>query len=233
MTLPKVLVGVVTYEGKDYIWNKFSSNLKNLSYPNHDILFVDNTKNKRYTKKINKEGFECIHVKRGETSRESQADSLNVIRKRFIDGGYDYLMLIESDLIPPKDIIERLMSHNKLVVGCIYLIGYDYSDSQPPRPCLFSARKDKNGKSETYNVPRGFDYFGKGLTKIHGCGFGTTLIHKNIINKFKFWYYLEGTVKHSDVLFYMDLHNNGYSAYVDTNIIIPHFNSDWKDVKDI
>ena len=72
-----------------------------------------------------------------------------------------------------------------------------------------------------------------GLQQIHGCGFGSTLIHKDLIKKFKFWYTLEKPIKHSDVLFYMDLHNYGHMAYVDTDIIIPPYNSDWKSVEDI
>ena len=235
---PKVLVGIVTYEGKDYIWDKFINNIKSLTYPNFDVMIVDNTKDKKYYNKLNRrlKDTDIIikHVNRGDTSREAQARSLNTIRDYFLENNYDYFMSIESDLIPPRDIIQRLMRHNKLVVGTIYLIGFHYSKTQPPRPCLFSVRKKKNGSGEmeTYNIPNGFDYFGNGLVKIHGCGIGCVLIDKSILQKVKFWYHLDPPVKHSDVLFYMDLHNMGIPVYIDSDLIIPHHNSDWKDVAD-
>ena len=240
MSNPKVLIGVVTYEGKDYIWDKFWKNLTQLSYPNFDVMIVDNSATKNYYHQLKKKktkGFDRVtvaHVNRGQTSREAQAKSLNKIRKKALDEGYDYFLSIESDLLPPKDIIERLICHRVGVVGCIYLIGYEGSKNQPPRPCLFGVRRDRTGLVKTFNYPpkEGFGFFGNGLQQIHGCGIGTTLIRREILEKFKFWYHLEPPVKHSDVLFYMDLHNHGYPAYVDTDIIIPHYNSKWDDVPD-
>jgi len=234
MSYPKVLVGVVTYEGKDYVWDKVYKNLQNLSYPNYDILVVDNTKDMKYYEKLKKQGVNVVHTKRGKTSREALTVSQNYIRDVVLNEGYDYLMFIESDLVPPRDIIERLMSHNRLVVGSMYYIGHHWSKKEPPRPCLFeTVKRGDTTRTENINPVRGWDYFGNGLQLIHGCGFGSTLIKREILEKFKFWYTLEPPIKHSDVLFYMDLHNAGYRAYVDTDIIVPHYNSNWGDVKDI
>jgi hypothetical protein len=235
MILPKVLVGVTVYDGKEYIWDKFYENLTKLNYPNYDIFVVDNSKNNHFAKKLKKQGVNIVHIQRAETSRESLTNAQNVIRDKVLSEGYDYLLFVESDLIPPRDIIQRLLVHNELCVGCMYYIGYDYSKDQPPRPCLFTVNKKDNGELETKNLSpqEGWSFFGHGLVKLHGFGFGTTLINRKLIEKFKFWFTLDTPVKHSDVLWYMDLHNNGYSAYVDTDLVIPHWNSDWKHVKDI
>jgi len=241
VTPPKVLIGIVTYEGKDYVWDKFWSNIKNLSYDNYDIMITDNSPTKKYYSKLKKrlkheKNVTIKHVNRGDTSREAQAKCLNLIRDKVLKEDYDYFMCIESDLIPPRDIIERLMSHNLPSVGCIYLIGYADSDSQPPRPCLFGLRPGKDGNDGigTYNLPpaEGFGMFGTGVKQIHGCGLGATLIKRNILERIRFWYDLREPVKHSDVLYYMDIHNEGIPNYVDTDLIIPHYNSKWDDVTD-
>lgn len=259
--IPRVLVGIVTYEGKDYVWDKFFHSMKAIDYPNVDFLVVDNSESKSYSFKLKKrtarlKNWEIVHVKRGMTSRESQAKSLNIIRERVLTGGYDYFMSVESDLLPPADIIERLMLHRVPIVGCIYTIGFTYSDKQPPRFCLFSKRKNPDGTWGTENLSPevGYGYFGNGLVKVHGCGLGCTLIHRSVLEKVRFWYILDAKTdvnmyngellkyhpymvdkspKHSDVLLYTDLDKLKIDVYVDSNIVIPHWNSDWKDVKDI
>lgn len=241
MTVPKVLVGVVTYEGKDYCWNKFYKALKNLDYPNFEVLIVDNTRSKRYYKELvkrtKKDDFITVErAERGENSRVAHANSLNVIRQRVLEGGYDYFMSIESDLTPPSDIIQRLLSHRKPVVGCIYMIGYPWSKKYPPQACLFQKESDGNGGYRTKRLDHddGWLYFGAGLQPVHGCGLGTTLIRASVLKDVKFWYYIgNGEPKHSDVLFYRDLDELKIPVYVDTDIVIPHYNSSWDLVKDI
>jgi len=236
--MKKVLVGIVTYAGKDYVWDKFWNNIKGLSYPDYDVVIVDNSPTKKYYSKLKKrtkhdKNVKVYHVNRGSTSREGMSKSLNRLREHFIKGDYSHLMMIESDLIPPKDITERLMSHNVGVVGSLYLIGHAGSETEPPRPCLFSLDKENKGCTKNLMPDVGFKFFGKGLIKIHGCGFGSTLFQREVVEQFKFWYSLDEPIKHSDVLFYMDYHNAGYRAYVDTDLIVPHYASDWNSVTDV
>lgn len=234
----KVLIGIVTYDGKDYIWDKFWRNIQRLSYPNVDIVIVDNTPSKYYYSKLKRrvkhlKNVTVYHTKRSPTSREAMCKSLNKLREHFLEGDYSHLMMIESDLVPPVDIVERLMSHNEGVIGSIYLIGHDDMKGQPPRPCLFGIDREKQGATKNLSPEIGFAYFGKGVVPIHGCGFGSTLFKRWVIERFMFTYDLGKPVKHSDVMFFKDYHNSGYQAYVDTDMIIPHYPSKWDEVKDI
>jgi hypothetical protein len=236
--LNKVLLGIVTYEGKDYIWDKFWNNILRLTYPNLEIVIIDNSENKKYYSELKRRTKHDKHVKvmyvnRRETTRETQAVCLNRLREYFLKGDYSHLMLIESDLIPPVDIIERLMSHGVGVVGSIYLIGHADSATQPPRPCLFGIDFENEGATKNFPPEVGFGFFGKGLIRIHGCGFGSTLFQRWVINRFIFTYDLGKPIKHSDVMFYKDYHNSGFRAFCDTDIIIPHYPSRWEKVKDI
>ena len=49
---PKVLVGCPTYEGKEYILDRYIERVKEFTYDNYDILLVDNSKTNDYAKKI-------------------------------------------------------------------------------------------------------------------------------------------------------------------------------------
>lgn len=243
MSNPKVLVATTIYEGKDYIFKEFYENIKKLEYDNYDILIVDNSRTKKYYSKLKRMGVTVVHVNRGANSRIAHAKSLNKIREVFLKGDYDYWLSVESDLLPPVDIIQRLMKHDKPAVGCMYNIGYEYSKSEPPRPCLFvtepipgevNAAGNQMLRTRNLSPEEAFPLFGSGVMPIHGCGIGTCLIKKEILEQFEFKYELNAPkVMHSDVLFYMDLHNAGIQNYVDTDIMIPHHNSDWNKVADI
>ena len=50
--MTKVFILVVTAQEKDYCFDLFSKQLKSLTYPKKEILFIDNSKNDTYYKKI-------------------------------------------------------------------------------------------------------------------------------------------------------------------------------------
>ena len=226
---PKVLVALPTYEGKDYIFQKNFEAIKAINYPNFDYVYIDNTKSLNYVNKLRRRGAKAVHVPRGDNSRQALCNSQNWAREKVIAGNYDYLMFIESDLIPTPDCITRLMSHNKGVVGAIYFIGHKVKI-----PCVFFLDwKDSTQLgSRLIKLQEVPEFMNSGLREVHGLGLGCTLIRGDIVRRFFFWHDERFGNKHSDVYFYLDMHNNGYKVHVDTNYLIPHFPSDWSDVKD-
>lgn len=243
MSTPRVLVAVVTYDGKDYIFPKNYELVSNLTYPNYDFVIIDNSKGLNYVNKLRRRGVKnVVHLQRCSNSRATLAKCQNYARKKVIDKEYDYLMLIESDLLPPKDIIERLMFHRMPVVGSYYLIG----TKGLKLPCMFVKDfKAESGLSGTRIVglkeAAGKKYIDEDelkqfaepmLHKIHGVGFGSTLIRRDIVERFPFWYDERFDDKHSDVYFYMDLENAYIPVYVDSSVKIEHFPTSWDDVED-
>lgn len=233
MKLPRVLVGVCTYEGKDYIWEHFKKAMESFSYPNYDVMIVDNSRSGKYAKKLRKESpkdWVIEKIPRPENTRIGHEQSLNKIRDYFLSSDYDYLLIVESDLLPPMDTIERKLSTGCSVIGSIYYIGHAKDPKRAPSPCLF---KRVNNKTNILSAEEGWGMYGTGVRRIHGCGLGTTLVHRSIIERFPFKHYLGNPPKHADVLFFMDLENNGVPVHVDTDVIVPHFPSDWDYVEDI
>lgn len=240
---PKVLVAIPTYEGKDYIFPQCYQAVLNFTYPNFEFIIMDNTKDINYFLKLKRRGYKNIHrIPRGDNSRQALANSQNFARKKMLDEGFDYLMFVESDLVPAPDSIERLMQHGKLVCGSLYFLGVNTKV-----PCVFlkeynpsmlamgtrlvGVHTDAEGR-QSVNQSEMHEYINKGLKQVHGVGFGNTLFARSIIEQFNFWHDERFDNKHSDVYFYMDLDNAGIPVYVDTDFITPHFPSPWDKVKD-
>ena len=263
MKEPKVLIVTPIYKDKDYCLDLHLDCINKIKYTNTKQIFIDNSAGHEYTKTLINKGLEAYHVNRGNNSREAICNSMNFAREYFIKHNYDYMLVVESDLLPDPQIISRLLAYYKPVVGSYYLLGFkkdtdkmqdatiklrnkEISDNEyrkrtrhlvPEVPCLFvlNEKKEDSGFIGTriLTIREGFDVFGTGLRRIHGCGLGATLIRKDIIKRFPFWYDDRFENKHHDVYFYMDLHNNNIPVYVDTNVLIKHRPSKWNLVNDM
>jgi len=258
---PRVLIGTPIYDKKYYALEKQLKYIKELKYNNYDQVFFENSKSDKYYYKLKEKGLKVVRVNRGKNSRDALANSMNMMRYYFLKNNYDYLLVLENDLFPDPYIIQRLLSHNKPVVGSYYLIGLKEDEEvyqellkklkknllSPEEfkkkmsglfirtPCLFvTEKKQDSGFLGTRILKRkeGFNMFRTGLRKIHGCGLGATLIHKDVVKRFPFYYDNRFNDKHPDVYFYADLQDAGVPVYVDTSVCIKHEPSDWKKVRD-
>lgn len=246
MVLPKILVGIVTYEGKDYIFDRCYQAVKNFDYPNYEIVVVDNTKGTSYQKKLRMKGVKKVHtVKRRENPYFSIAAAQNKVREIFLEGDYTHLLMVESDLIPPKNTIQRLLGYSKDVVGSLYYLG-----TVVKTPCITIEKPGSNkayprlklvgsddetgkllGKPEEIQ-----DYVNKGLMRVHGCGFGCTLMRRDVVKLFTFKAVMTNNedkpLQPSDTWVYLRLHAKDIPVYVDTDFEVPHYPQDWDKVKD-
>lgn len=116
LQLPKILVAMPTHQVKEYAFQQWIDNVKNLTYPYYDILVVDNSPDDSYVKKwgdqvpmIHLPGQDQDPQRRGERICNSMA----VIQKHFLAGNYTHWMNIEADNIPPKDVIEVLLKYGQ------------------------------------------------------------------------------------------------------------------------
>jgi len=106
---PKILVGVVSNEDHEYCMDHFLKSLNQFTYDNFEVIFADDSKDFNFRKSLRDKGH---NVFKGDEK---------IIMKQFLRKNYDYLFLLDSRILAPKDIIEKLLSHDKDITTGVYL----------------------------------------------------------------------------------------------------------------
>jgi len=237
MKWPKILLFTPIYKDKDYCLTEFIDNCKGFTYPNYEHIVIYNSNDGlRYFRKLKRNleplGIKVYHVERGNTSREALARAQNKAREICLEGNYDYMMSLESDIFPGFNIMEALVWDNKDIVTGLYLIGDKEKGTR--WPCITIPWKNPNtGTMGTQLVPREEwdNYVNKGLKKVSAGGMGCCLIDREVLAQVGFTY-IPGHRAPSDVFFFLDAQKLGYDVWIDTNLFCNHNNSDWGQVLD-
>lgn len=234
---PRILVGTIFSNVKDYAIRDYFKNVCSFTYKNFDFCAIDNSKDKKYHKKIFK--YFSEHKKKSNISKlivlhtpqmDRHSDvfmvfSSNELRKYFLNGKYDALLYLECDIHPPADIIERLLSYAKPIISAIYFTG----DKMTSYPMMADAHHFIYGEPQVY-----IKTYLEGFFDIEECdkpkeivsaGLGSVLMHRSVLEKISFRHHPEHIV-HSDSTFAQDLFSNGI-----TNMYVPimcrHENQTW------
>lgn len=108
-------------------------------------------------------------------------DARNDIHQAFLDSGYEYLYMMDSDTMGPYDTIHRLLGHKKPVVSGwypakmvdrskVYPVVYDYVKFTP------ASKRYRDGQ---HHYKRR-EEIGQGLEKVDGVGAGCLLMHRDV-----------------------------------------------------
>lgn len=242
--MPKILIGCPTFDGKDYCLERYAEVLKNLSYDNHDILLVDNSKTDAYSKKIKKLGIPVERTERKDKARETIVISRNLLRQKVLDGGYDYFFSLEQDVMPPINVIEAMLEDKKDIVGGMYCNMFvDNFGIEQMKPLVYMAiskeefealkgekfkgteiqKKILSGKitrPEQINSQLSLNHVREPrLMEVLFTGLGCMLISRKVLEKVKFGWAEDSF---DDAKFAEDARKAGFKVYVDTRIRCDH-----------
>ena len=229
---PRVLLACPINIVKDYCMDQWIDMIKNLTYDNYDIYLVDNSKNPQYHKDLKKRhNVKISYVKpeRNEEARYYMARSIEKIRKRAVSKGYDRLFILEVDVFPPANVIERLLVHDKQVVGATYFTGH----GQKTFLQLLKAVHLGEGKFEAsfYGWSEAAAFMNGKLNRAFANGNGCILIKREVLQQIKF-HVDPDQVGHADSFFHSDIFKLGIDNWIDTSFIPVHLNSDWDTMPD-
>jgi len=223
---PRVLLAAPIYDGKDYIIDRYIERIKELTYDNYDILLVDNSKTIDFAKKVKKMGVNIVKLKWEENSKKRLVSSRNYIREYALKNNYDYFFSLECDILPPKDVIEQLLScEKKIVCGWYYITPYPHT-----RPCL-SREWTMIEMKFAHVIPLPIYMAKHKLMKCWLGSFGCMLIHRSVLEKIKFKTY-DIFSHHDDTWFFFDCEKQGFEVYCKTDLLVPHFQDNkWAEIK--
>jgi hypothetical protein len=225
---PKVLVVAPIYEHKYYCINDYFTNLRNLEYPESkmDFLFVDNSQDMgahRLLQELNPK-MPIVYHGEGYSTRERQANAYNHLRDKFLDGDYEYLFIVESDLFPHESMLKDLMVNDVDIVGAPYYLNL-HKSPEHIIPCVTTGKFKTLGgvMQETF---ASFQDLDGELKQIGGgIGFGCILLKREVLEKVVFTH----DRCHADTYFHRDCHRAGFKTWLDTRFTVPHYSSEYPE----
>ncbi len=180
--MKKILIGCPTSDSHEYALEQYAKALKALTYPNFDILLVDNSKGDGYKEKLESHDLKVLKCPYFESARDRIITSRNLLRQYALDKGYDYLFSLEQDVIPPKDVLERLLSAKKRLISGVYFTYLERDGRKGYFPLIWTKAEGTN-----YYIMKPSE-LNRGIRKIASAGLGCVLIHKTILKDIKFRY---------------------------------------------
>ena len=230
--MEKVLIGSPVSDRHAYCIERYLACLDEIDYP-ADVLLVDNSKNMDFFNELSKiklktKKFQVIRTANDiESAKMRLVECRNILREEVIKG-YDWFLNLEQDVIPPADVLKKLLSHNKKAISAIYyniftiagkpielpiLYGWFSEDEQKwlvehkETLALKNPRFYESLKKEGWSFENIRKHFKKEeveeprLLKIKACGMGCLLIHRSVLEKVAFRFNPNGF---DDVLFCLD-----------------------------
>src|SRR6185503_16436938 len=117
-----ILIGTPTSVHKSYCLEAWARVVKGIEAKDSSIkiMLIDTGSSDAYAQRIRELGIECLQI----TPFTKGVKGLCIARQQLYDivvqEGFDFFLSLEQDIFPPQDILETLLSHDKLVVGVPY-----------------------------------------------------------------------------------------------------------------
>lgn len=148
------------------------------------------------------------------------AAKYNAARTMCLDGGYDALLTIESDMIVPADALTRLLDCDADVAYGLYCL------RRPPYEwSAYSVIDGMRAWPLSKVMDRAKDDWGR-VVAVDGIGFGCTLIRRHVLESLAFRAHGpthdDGERSHCDWYFALDCLDAGYVSRCDTALVCGH-----------
>ena len=216
----KVLVGGIMNCDRNFQMPQFLKSVKGLSYKNKKIVCIDNgsiTDFQRFYRHIEGIQFEKAESKSNE--REAIVATREHLRKKAIDEGYDWLLIVDQSLVLPENFIERAVATGRKIVSGLYFetasVTQNNSKSITYLPNVFSF-SGNDGKN--VNVARlSFnDVLPSRVFDVDMAELKIIMIHKSILGKIGFVY--KDNPLYDDIHFAMQCRTLQQKIAVDSSI---------------
>lgn len=218
--IPKILIGCPTYDGHAHCIQRFIESLKNLSYKNFDVLFVDNSLQDSYAKLISDAGYEVLRNPASGERIVNIINNRNLVIQRALEKKYDYLFFVDTDILLPVGAIEKLLAVDQPVVSGVYLGGLKIGNDVKIAPVLY----DFSEREDYVKLFPMNDVLDDLVLAVAACGFGCCLVRADVLEKVKLRF-SEKTMSGEDVLFCHDARNLGYKIFANTGVKCTHIAS--------
>ena len=210
----------------EYCIDEFIEAVNDISYDNCKLIIIDNSKDDSYQEKLRKKGLEVKKLPHREEVREMLIEGHNLLKHIALKEGYDYLFILDQDVIVPFNILKRLLEHKKKITTGLYYNFFNVKYPSPQgmieknnvlMPVLYKQgselSKVKQFSPEEVREPQ--------LLETRQCGTGCLLIHKDVLKKIEFRYVKDNNT-FDDTWFCLDAIKAGFKIFCDTSMKCKH-----------
>jgi len=237
----KVLVSCPTAAAKNYCFEEWIDNVLSFTYPNFEVRLFDNTDDKganaNYLNEYVNSRYGNINDKflaiNSLVKHDVKSNSIiakmclshNDCRMYALTNDFDFMLHLESDVFPPKDVIERLIFHQKNVIGGLY-----YIDEGRYRMAMVMERIElaENNITTFHSAYHGGEIrlLDGNIHPVAQIGLGCVLISKKAMERLPFRY-VPNRNFHPDTYFSEDCDAQRIPIHLDTSIVCRHENKMW------
>lgn len=146
------------------------------------------------------------------------ARARNNIVQKALSGGFDYILMVDSDVVIPSDTLKNMLEHPTEI--CLGLC--PRKNTTNGTTCIYKMGQVNYQDAYTYyNLPKGNRLI------VHGGGMACALIKVDIFKDlqypyFKYVTYNNGSELSEDLYFCSQAKANGYNIFVDTRVRCGH-----------
>ena len=240
---PRVLISAPTAAAKNYCFEEWLENVLSFNYPNFQVRLFDNTEdggaNADYLNQIYAERYGdtsddpkfkaynslVLHKYKNPSVIARMALSHNDCRGYAIHNKFDYLLHLESDVFPEKNVIESLMFNRKRVVGAMF-----YRDEGKDRTLMAQRRiycTPFNIKMVNFTAGEDLAICDGNLHEVASVGLGCVLIDVRSVFDLISFRYIPDVDMHPDSYFSEDCFLNKIPIFLDTKCVARHDNRPW------
>jgi GT2 family glycosyltransferase len=223
----KILVGCPTFEGMKYCINEYIDALKNLEHENYFVVLVDNSKESGYYEYLKKKvdslsNFFILKDQYVQDYRQRIVNSRNLLRQYAIENHFDYFFSLEQDVIPPSNVVKKLLGCKKKVVSGVYyndIVLESRASGKLEKVKVALLRIMMSDKKLYWLLPEVLKE--PELIDVFEAGVGCMLIEVELLKKVNFRYDKSKT-GFDDVCFCEDVRKLGYKVWALTDVVCEH-----------
>jgi hypothetical protein len=148
---------------------------------------------------------------------ENIAHQYNKARAMVLDGKYDALLTIESDMIVPPDTLQRLVACDIGVAYGLYVFRHTKHTWS-----AYTSIAERSGRSLSEDADTARELFGR-VVDVEGVGLGCTLIRREVLERVSFRLFDETPYKTAcDWVFAYDCKQAGITQRCDLGVVCGH-----------
>ncbi len=238
-----VLVASPTYDAMRYCFREFIDSLKAINFDKggFDILLMDNSKKEEFFNELKME--KGIIALKDDTKEDKNVRRLVSSRNKILDyailNNYEYVLMMDSDVIPPKEILRSLVECDKDIVSGLYFGEFSISGKIKELPVawkLFSEEEFNEMKrlkiapeyaKRREDIRRHItdeEANSGALTEVFICSPGCMLLSRKVFEKIRYDFLEkgDGILYGDDIAFLEMARKHGFKIWCNTKVKCRH-----------